>query len=394
MKKLSLLLLCLFICACGKETILPKEVALPLTENILQYNKTEFEYGEIIKLSEFVTNEDIELSDDYLQTEKLGNNSISIAYTKDNKDYAEIFQYKVLDTTPPIVHLQNSYSVTTDYKKELAKNIPCIDNYDKNPKCYIEGEYDTTKVGRYSLTYIGEDSSGNKTEIPFVLIVNKPSKVVYSTNRTKIEDVIKKYKDDNTMIGIDVSKWQGDINWSKVKDAGVEFAMIRIGTQKTFNSNEITEDPYFTKNIEGANAAGVKVGIYIYSYATTDKEVIDQANYIINKIKNYTVEMPIVFDWESYGSITGKGMSLTDFRNHAYLFIKTMENAGYQGMLYGSKNYLNRFWQPVKKDTWLAHYTYNLAKTNYEHEYKMWQLCSDGKVNGINEAVDIDIYYK
>ena len=290
MKKLSLLLLCLLLCGCAKDKTLPKETVLPLTENVLQYNKTEFEYGEIIKYSEIVSNEDIQLLfDNYLATESIGNNSVGIQYIKDDKEYAEVFNYSVNDTTPPMVHLQNSYSVTTDYKKELVKNIPCIDNYDKNPKCYIEGEYDTTKVGRYNLTYIGEDSSGNKTEVPFVLIVNKPSKVVYSTNRTKIEDVIKKYKDDNTMIGIDVSKWQGDINWSKVKDAGIEFAMIRIGTQKSFNTDEITEDPYFVKNIEGANAAGVKVGVYIYSYATTDKEVIDQANYIINKIKDFTV---------------------------------------------------------------------------------------------------------
>ncbi len=392
MKKFSIVIFLLLLCGCGKAPNKVKE--LPRTDNTLIYEKSEFEYGDIISLKEIFQNEDIVFEDEYLVTEKLGDNQKDIIYKKDNVEYQESYKYIIKDTTPPIVHLQNSYSITTDYKKDLVKNIPCIDNYDKNPKCYIEGEYDKTKAGRYNLTYIAEDSLGNKTEVPFVLIVNNPSKPVYANSKTNFSDVIAKYKNENTMIGIDVSKWQGDINWAKVKEAGAEFVMIRIGTQKDFNTDEIVEDPKFKQNIEGALANDIQVGLYIYSYATTVKEVSDQAEYIINKIKDYNVTMPIAFDWESYSSITGKGMSLTDFRNQAYTFISLLEDKGYQGIIYGSKNYLNRFWQPMKKDTWLAHYTYNLAKSNYEHEYKMWQLCSDGKIDGIQDYVDIDIYYK
>ena len=392
MKKFSIFIFLVLLCGCGKEP--NKVIELPRTDNTLIYEKNEFEYGDIISLKEIFQNDDIVFEDEYLATEKIGDNKIDIIYKKDNVEYQESYKYIIRDTTPPIVHLQNSYSITTDYKKDLAKNIPCIDNYDKNPKCYIEGEYDKTKAGRYNLTYIAEDSLGNKTEVPFVLIVNNPSKPVYANSKTNFSDVIAKYKNENTMIGIDVSKWQGDINWAKVKEAGAEFVMIRIGTQKDFNTDEIVEDPKFKQNIEGALANDIQVGLYIYSYATTVKEVSDQAEYIINKIKDYNVTMPIAFDWESYSSITGKGMSLTDFRNQAYTFISLLESKGYQGIIYGSKNYLNRFWQPMKKDTWLAHYTYNLTKSNYEHEYKMWQLCNDGKIDGIQDYVDIDIYYK
>ena len=392
MKKISLLLICVILCACNITS--NKMIEIPLTNNVLVYEQNEFEYGDTIRLKDIITNDDIEFDDDYLKTTQYGENSLTIFYNKDNIEYQETYNYIIKDTTPPLVYLQSSYSITTGYKKDLTKAIPCIDNYDKNPKCSIEGTYDVNKAGRYSLTYVAEDANGNKKEVPFVLIVNNPTKTVYANSSTKYSDVVKKYKNENTMIGIDVSKWQGNINWANVKEAGVEFAMIRIGTQKDFNNNEITPDAYFTKNIEGALENNIPVGIYIYSYATTEKEVIDQANYVINNIKDYNIAMPIAFDWESYGSITGKGMSLTDFRNHAYKFIELIEKAGYTGIIYGSKNYLNNFWQPLTKDTWLAHYTYNLALTNYEHEYKMWQLCSDGKVNGIQDYVDIDIYYK
>lgn len=392
MKKFSLFALMLLLCGCGVNS--SKVVEIPKTENTLIYENSEFEYGDIILLNELFQNEDITFEDQYLNTETIGDNKIDIKYKKDDIEYQESYNYTIKDSTPPVIHLQNSYSITVGYKKDLEKNIPCIDNYDKNPKCYIEGTYDVNKAGRYELKYIGEDSFGNKNEVPFILIVNNPSKPVYANSTTKFSDVVKKYKNENTMIGIDVSKWQGDINWAKVKEAGAEFAMIRIGTQKDFNTDEIIEDPKFKQNIEGALANNIQVGLYFYSYATTLKEVSNQARYVINKIKGYNVTMPIAFDWESYSSITGRGMSLTDFRNHTYAFINLLEEAGYKGIVYGSKNYLNRFWQPIKKDTWLAHYTYNLAKTNYDHEYKMWQLCSDGKIDGIQEYVDIDIYYK
>ncbi len=394
MKKAILLFTCIILCACNKKLDdKPHEIELPRTSDVLLYSNNEFEYGEIINIKDIILNEDIEITDTYLKTDVLGNNTLNIVYTKEDVKYQEAFNYEVKDKTPPLVYLNNSYSVTEGYKKDLTKAIPCIDNYDKNPTCSIEGSYDVHTAGRYNLKYIAEDSSGNKKEVSFVLIVNKPSKVVYSTSTTKIENVIKKYKNDNTLIGIDVSKWQGDINWEKVKNAGVEFAMIRIATQKDFHTDEIVIDQYFEKNIEGALANNIKVGLYIYTYATTEKEVIDQANYIIDKVKNYNIEMPIAYDWESFSSITGRNMSLTDFRNYAYKFIEVLEQHGYKGIIYGSKNYLNNFWYPLKADTWLAHYTNNLNKSNYEHEYVMWQLCNDGKVDGISDTVDIDLYY-
>ena len=100
--------------------------------------------------------------------------------------------------------------------------------------------------------------------------------------------------------------------------------------------------------------------------------------------------MPIAFDWENWNSFNDYNLSFFGLTDMAHTFLDTINKAGYEGLLYSSKNYLERIWLPTKYDTWLAHYT---KKTNYEGNYKFWQLCDDGRVDGINGAVDIDILY-
>ena len=145
-------------------------------------------------------------------------------------------------------------------------------------------------------------------------------------------------------------------------------------------------------NIKGALENNVEVGIYFYSYATNAKEGRKQARYVLENIKDYDVTLPIAFDWESYNLWNELEISLFDLQSAANAFHDEIKTAGYTPIHYGSKNYLNAFWEPIKYDTWLAHYTNK--QTDYDKDYTMWQLCNNGLVDGIKGDVDINVYYK
>ncbi|MBE6148537.1 MAG: hypothetical protein E7167_03480 [Firmicutes bacterium] len=389
MKKIMIILI-IFLSSCKAST------KPSVSVDQLQAKENEFEYGSLIKLEELFNNKDLIFVDTYLDTSFIGEKTVFLEFEHNNQLFKEEYTYNVIDTTEPLIWLSGSYSITEGFDGNLAEQIICADNHDRNPNCYIKGDYDVNTPGKYKLTYIAEDDYGNKESVDFTLYVNKKSNTTsnnVSTNhtRTDINNVIKKYKTDETMIGIDVSKYQGDIDWAKVKAAGVEFAMIRLGTQWYFGEEYII-DPYYKKNIEEALANGIEVGIYFYSYATDAKEGKKQAQYVLDNIKGYNVNFPIAFDWESYSSWNSLGISLFDLQSASHAFQDEIKKAGYKPVMYGSKNYLNAFWQPIKYDTWLAHYTIN--QSDYDKEYIMWQLCNNGLVDGINGDVDINVYYK
>lgn len=249
------------------------------------------------------------------------------------------------------------------------------------------------KFGKYNLELQLKDSSGNEASEKFVLnIVEKVPKE--STSKKKevlFSDSLTNYKKENTSLGIDVSKWQGDINWTEVKNAGAEFTFIRVGTQEGFDK-ENAEDKYFEKNIKEAIASDIQVGVYFHSYAKTTEEAITQADWVYEKIKEYDVKLPVVFDWESWSSFSKCNMSFYDINHIARTFIDRLESYGYKGALYGSKNYLEKIWNTNEfENIWLAHYTNN---TNYVGKYDFWQMCETGRIDGIKENVDIDIWYK
>ena len=401
MKKIVLCFLIVFLCACQSEASLI-DAKRKMTTDVLTFSQTEFGFMQEVSVNDIITSDGISVAKIELDTSELGNKKVLVPYNKDGYNYQEEFSYNVVDKEAPFVYLSGSYSLRQGYDREVYRVIPCIDNADKNPKCTVEGEYDINVPGKYNLTYVAEDASGNVTRKDFVLTVTKAyagsttpnTGTTSDKNRTLIEDIISKYKTEDTMIGIDVSKYQQKIDWEKVKNAGVEFAMIRIGVQPEFFNTNYKLDPYFKANIEGALKQGIKVGGYFYSYAAKKEEAIGQAKFVIDNIKDYNIEMPIAYDWESFTYLTGKGMNIFDFQNNAQEFIKKLDDNGYKGILYSSKNYLNTFFQPVKTDVWLAHYTTNAAKSNYSGDYSMWQLCSNGKVDGINGDVDIDVYFK
>ena len=336
-----------------------------------------------------------------LNTEELGKQEVSFVYkNKNDKEKRGVFTIDVVDEEKPLVWLSGSYSARVGSNLNLEDEIFCADNYDSNPTCKIEGTYDLNKAGTYNLTYVAKDCNNNEERINFILNVYEPAPATATLTPDQTEqreevvtafnDVVATHKDENTEIGIDVSKWQGDIDFKKVKDAKATFVMIRVGSQQGIDGEYIL-DPYFKQNIENALANDLKVGVYFYSYANSKKEAIKQANWVLNQIKDYEITLPIAFDWECYNSFNQMELSLFGLNEVAESFLEKVEDKEYDGMLYGSKNYLNSIWKYHDYDVWLAHYT---DQTDYDSHYVMWQLCQDGRIDGINTAVDINVLYK
>ena len=357
--------------------------------------KLEANFADTLRVSSFIESINGKIVDDYvIDTDKLGKKTINFEFV--NEDGIKIkysYVIDVVDKEAPLIWLGKSYNVTKGSDDYLLDKIMCGDNYDNNPKCYIEGEYNLDEVGSYKLVFKAEDSNGNKAEKKFTLNVNESKKGGSNSNTEKIttdfSQIVKDYKNDDTQIGIDVSKWQGDIDFSKLKASGVEFVIIRVGSSNGLNGENFV-DSKFIQNVKNANAVGIPVGIYFYSYASTIDRAISDAKWIVEQIKDYKVDLPIAFDWENWGSFNKFDVSFFGLTNIAKGFMDTIKDAGYDAMLYSSKTYLENIWLPTSYPVWLAHYTKN---TNYTGDYSFWQMCSNGRVDGISGDVDINIRY-
>lgn len=365
-------------------------------EVVLKNNLTA-EFTEEKKVSDFIESINGNIIDDYvIDTTSLGKKEIKFQFKNDQNIIVPYeYEIEVIDTVQPVVWLSNVYQVTKGSNINLTDKILCGDNQDNKPKCTVEGNYDLNTVGDYPLLFKAEDKSGNITEKQFILRVIEPSntnapRTTAEPTYTDFNQAKNQYKTDKTQIGIDVSGWQGEIDFEKIKNAGVEFIMIRVGGTRGTNG-EYFVDKYFKRNIEEANKYGIKAGIYFYSYANSKESAMKDAKWVIKQIKDYDIDLPIAFDWEEWAYFNDYNLSFFGLTSMAESFLETIEEAGYEGMLYSSKSYLENIWLPTKYDIWLAHYT---TQTNYQGKYKLWQLCENGKIDGIDGAVDINVMYE
>ena len=190
--------------------------------------------------------------------------------------------------------------------------------------------------------------------------------------------------------GIDVSKWQPQIDWQKVKADGIDFAIIRVGF--CYNNGALKLDSAFMQHIKGALAAGLDVGVYLYSYATTAQAARRAAQEVVKAVKPYKLTYPIAFDIEYESIYTGGSKQVNTEICKA--FLEEVEQAGYYAMLYCSKDFLDSYLYPAQLtayDKWIAQYA---GKCTCKHPYGIWQYTGTGRVNGIVGDVDRDIAYK
>jgi GH25 family lysozyme M1 (1,4-beta-N-acetylmuramidase) len=200
--------------------------------------------------------------------------------------------------------------------------------------------------------------------------------------------------------GIDVSQYQNvsAIDWAQVKASGIDFAFIRVGGRGYGSAGTLYNDSYYTKNVDGALAAGINVGLYIYSQATTEAEAVEEAQFILDRIGGRTITYPIVLDYEfaspKDSRLRAANLSKEAATNVCLAFCKKIQEAGYTPMVYANPDMLNNHlnadvlsgYYPI----WLANYT---TATTYPGTFSYWQYDSKGKVPGINANVDMNFYY-
>lgn len=195
-----------------------------------------------------------------------------------------------------------------------------------------------------------------------------------------------------SILGVDVSFWQGEINWKLVKAAGMEFAMIRLA-RRGGDEGILEEDSYARINYEGAKDAGVQVGGYFFSQAITPEEAVEEAEYLLEMVKDWKFEMPIVFDWEQAGGTRTVGMDARTLTDCAKAFCQTIEAGGLEAMLYFNTDmaYYGIYLEELAEyDFWFALYDETL---DFPYKVDMWQYTCTGSVPGIYGNVDINLYF-
>jgi len=207
------------------------------------------------------------------------------------------------------------------------------------------------------------------------------------------------YVEDGTTVslkGVDVSKYQETVDWNKVAADGVEFAMIRLGFRGMGSTGTCELDPYFKQNVEGAKKAGIDVGVYFFTQATTVEEAKEEAKFVIDHLKGYDITWPVVYDTEaitSYKAARANVLSRETRTACAKAFLEEVKAAGYTPMLYA-----NTRWSVLKLDMaqlseydfWYAYYGDALY---YPYNFTMWQYTSAGTVNGIKGNADLNISF-
>lgn len=195
-----------------------------------------------------------------------------------------------------------------------------------------------------------------------------------------------------TIPGIDVSSHQQKIDWQAVAASGIQFAIIRVG-YRGYESGLLNPDTRMQENYDGAKAAGLKVGAYIFSQAVTVEEAKEEAAYILEQIKDWEIDMPVVFDWEHKKEGRTLNLDSRIVTDCAIAFCDMVREAGYEPMVYFNPHHARRFFHLSELEDypfWLAFYT---DRMQYDYLVEMWQYTNAGSVPGIETDVDINIYF-
>lgn len=195
-------------------------------------------------------------------------------------------------------------------------------------------------------------------------------------------------------VGVDVSEHQHYVDWHAVVNDGIEFAFIRVGNRGT-SEGAIMADEYYNYNIDAAIAAGLDVGVYFFSQSVTEEEAIEEANYVLEKIRGKNLTYPVVYDHEPIPGTSSRadGLSVEQMTANARAFCETIEDAGYNVMIYGNSRDLNRYNLSELSEwgVWLARY--ETSAPDRSSGFSIWQYTNSGRVDGIDTAVDLNIHF-
>lgn len=296
----------------------------------------------------------------------------------------------------------------TYFYKSSDTTLSSLIKGEKGSQLHLQGIFNITVSGKIDMSGHLTVGSRSKVRCSGTIILDEKSsytrfKVITVTRNGKFLDhrPEDEYEDMTVNIlvdepkvkrkGIDVSYAQGDIDWKKVADSGVEFAIIRAGRGRAGSSNTMKEDDYFRQNIKGAQKYGIDVGVYFYSYATSVSEAKEEARFLLDIIDGYKIQYPVILDMEEEFQA---GLSTKKLTNMIEAFFEVLMEAKYFPMFYSYKSWLEENLDMTILDKyaiWLAQVG---DEVTYEGGYYIWQYSFKGKVNGIDGDVDLDYSYR
>lgn len=281
-------------------------------------------------------------------------------------------------------------------KKETEEGKSPRDRYAEAAEAELKAEEeaeqdDPSRDGKHTLLKYADGSE------EWVLISPYLEKNTYDfTKLTMKADKMAYYEDGKktSYIGVDISKYNGDVDFTALKDAGMDYAMLRLGA-RGYGSGQIVLDEKFTDNITKAQNVGMDIGIYFFSQAITVDEAVEEANFVIQNLVNYKVTYPVAFDMEYVLNDTARieTLSREEKTTIAKAFLDTVKNAGYKPMLYGTKEWLIKQVDLTKLtgyDIWLSQQE---DIPDYPYQFQMWQYTLEGSVLGVDTEADLNISF-
>ncbi len=252
-------------------------------------------------------------------------------------------------------------------------------------------ENDPSTDGKHTLVQYAD----GKEE--WVLISPYLPKHEYDFTKLVCQDEVMKYYADGkrvSYVGVDISKYQDYVDFGKVKKAGIDFVMLRVGA-RGYGSGQLVLDEYFADNIKRATDAGLEIGVYFFSQAITEDEAVEEANMVLEQIKDYQITYPVAFDMELISNDTARidNLSKAEKTTIAKKFLDTIAAAGYKTMIYGNKQWLIKEIDMSKLtayDVWLAQVA---DIPDYPYKFTMWQYKTDAEVDGIAGYADLNISF-
>lgn len=297
------------------------------------------------------------------------------------------------------VLLNPTYSVNTNTVEKIEPSTNVLK--DEDVWEYLDGIEDTKNIGNHKDVVLPEveveklevvvSSEKTKKEDP-TKVLKEQEAVKGKSKQVSAQKAVQTYETNETSFGIDVSTWQGKINWKKVKESGVSFAMIRVGF-RGMDSGKIVLDNKFKDNMAGALANNINVGVYFFSMAKNAQEAREEAAWVYSMIKDYDITYPVAIDTEIFNRNRLAGVSYSTLTNNALEFSKYIKSKGYTPMIYSYMKALTDYFDTAKfsgQRIWLAQYN---DKVTYKGKYHMWQYTSDGRVPGISGRVDMNVAY-
>ncbi|MGN0156989.1 MAG: glycoside hydrolase family 25 protein [Lachnospiraceae bacterium] len=216
------------------------------------------------------------------------------------------------------------------------------------------------------------------------------------TNMVSNNGKLKYYSDGKKIsyLGVDISRYQKDVDFSSLKEDGIEFVMIRLGA-RGYKTGALQLDEYFKQNIEGAINAGLDVGVYFYSQAVTQEEAIEEANIVIDNLKDYKIVYPVALDMEFVENDNARVETLSKDERTVIsaAFLNRIQEAGYVPMLYGNTEWLLKRINLTKFDSSCIWLSEEADIPKYPYRYEMWQYTKQGTVSGIDGFVDLNISF-